>query len=141
MPNSTKAPSGKQAGRGDLLERGAGLLADEGVLQAVAIQREHLRPVRLRPRRVATLERYFASSAAMPVVVDDVLIHFDDDRARAALQVFGDLATRTQVLFFTHHARLVDLARDAIPAARLKVHTLGGAPPQPVPPQRTLGIG
>jgi hypothetical protein len=33
----------------------------------------------------------------------------DDARASAALQVIGDLANQTQVLFFTHHRRLAEL--------------------------------
>jgi hypothetical protein len=31
-----------------------------------------------------------------------------------------------QVLFFTHHAHLVELAREAVDATELVVHTLGG---------------
>jgi uncharacterized protein YhaN len=60
----------------------------------------------------------------MPLVLDDVLIHFDDDRARAALGVLGEIAQTTEVLFFTHHTRLVELAREALGAERLAVHTL-----------------
>jgi uncharacterized protein YhaN len=60
----------------------------------------------------------------MPLVLDDVLIHFDDDRARAALGVLGDIAKTTEVLFFTHHARLVELAREALGEGRLVLHTL-----------------
>ncbi len=60
----------------------------------------------------------------MPLVLDDVLIEFDDERARAALQVLGDLAATTQVLFFTHHARIVELARETLPGAELVEHHL-----------------
>jgi len=73
---------------------------------------------------LATLERFAKNGDPMPLIVDDVLIHFDDDRARAALEVLGELAEHTQVLFFTHHARLVELAREAIPGARLFVKEL-----------------
>jgi uncharacterized protein YhaN len=75
--------------------------------------------------RLASLERYSAANPPMPLVVDDILIHFDDERARAALEVLGELATRTQVLFFTHHQRLVELARAAVPTDRLREHELG----------------
>jgi uncharacterized protein YhaN len=64
----------------------------------------------------------------MPLIVDDVLIHFDDDRARAALEVLGELSEHTQVLFFTHHARLVELAREAIPQGKLFIRELDGTP-------------
>ena len=60
----------------------------------------------------------------LPLVVDDVLIHFDDARARAALAVLGELAASTQVLLFTHHARHVELAREAVADGRLVEHEL-----------------
>jgi uncharacterized protein YhaN len=74
--------------------------------------------------RLASLERYTETNEPMPLIVDDILIHFDDERSRAALEALGALAERTQVLFFTHHARLVELARQAVPAERLKEHRL-----------------
>jgi len=74
--------------------------------------------------RVATLERYADHGNPMPVVLDDILVHFDDDRARAALELIGELSERMQVLFFTHHARLVELARETIRGSRLSVREL-----------------
>jgi uncharacterized protein YhaN len=74
--------------------------------------------------RLASLERQARANEPMPLVLDDVLIHFDDDRARAALDVLGDVAKTTQVLFFTHHARLVELAREALGPDRLAEHEL-----------------
>jgi uncharacterized protein YhaN len=78
--------------------------------------------------RVASLERHAAAAGPLPLVVDDILIQFDDERARAALEILAELSTKVQVLFFTHHQRLVDLARAACGAA-LTVHELGRAPP------------
>jgi uncharacterized protein YhaN len=72
--------------------------------------------------RLATLERHASAHEPMPLVVDDILIHFDDHRAQASLQVLGELSQRMQVLFFTHHARLLELARQAVPA--MKEHRL-----------------
>jgi uncharacterized protein YhaN len=60
--------------------------------------------------RVAAIEDHVQRVSPCPVVLDDLLINSDDTRASAALDVIGELATRTQVLFFTHHRRLVDLA-------------------------------
>jgi uncharacterized protein YhaN len=74
--------------------------------------------------RLASLLRYAEIAAPMPLVLDDVLVHFDDERSSAALSVLGEVAKTVQVLFFTHHARLVDLARAAIPASDLTVHEL-----------------
>jgi uncharacterized protein YhaN len=60
--------------------------------------------------RLATLERYLAQNEPLPFVVDDILINFDDDRSAATLKVLADLSKKTQVILFTHHARLKDLA-------------------------------
>jgi uncharacterized protein YhaN len=77
--------------------------------------------------RLASMERYGERSGPMPLVLDDVLIHFDDDRARAALDVLIRFARNNQVLFFTHHARLRDLARDAS-GGHLQEHELQARP-------------
>ena len=63
--------------------------------------------------RLAAIEHHVATVSSCPVILDDILINSDDTRASAALQVIGDLAKRTQVLFFTHHRRLADLGSSA----------------------------
>jgi uncharacterized protein YhaN len=74
--------------------------------------------------RLASLERYVQGNEPVPLVLDDVLVHFDEDRARAALTVLGETARATQILFFTHHARVVELAREALGPERLVEHRL-----------------
>lgn len=74
--------------------------------------------------RLASLERYFETSQRMPLIFDDILIHFDDERAAAALELLGELSEQTQVLFFTHHRRLVELAGQVIAPERLVAHQL-----------------
>src|SRR5215472_1074340 len=63
--------------------------------------------------RLAAIEDYVAIVAPCPVILDDILIHSDNLRASAALQVLAEIAQRTQVLFFTHHSRLADLGLKA----------------------------
>ena len=70
--------------------------------------------------RVASIERHVAHDEPAPFVLDDCLVHFDDERSRAALEVLAELARSTQVLFFTHHERLVELARALPTAARIQ---------------------
>ncbi|RJS93055.1 YhaN family protein [Salinisphaera sp. Q1T1-3] len=60
--------------------------------------------------RVAAIEDYLERAAPLPVVADDLFINFDDDRAIAGLEILATLSRRTQVLFFTHHAHLRDMA-------------------------------
>ncbi len=65
--------------------------------------------------RCGGLERYLENNAPHPFIVDDILVHFDDARSKAALKALGQLASRTQVIFFTHHEHLVALAEAAAP--------------------------
>ena len=64
--------------------------------------------------RIASVEDYLDRADALPFVADDLFVNFDDDRAGAGFEVLGALARRTQVLFFTHHRHLVDVARRAL---------------------------
>jgi uncharacterized protein YhaN len=74
--------------------------------------------------KLASLEHYLDHNPAMPFIVDDVLVQFDDDRALAALRAFATLSARTQVIFFTHHRHLAELARRELPKDVLFVHPL-----------------
>ena len=67
--------------------------------------------------RVASVEDYQTRADTLPFVTDDLFINFDDDRAAAGFQVLTELAQKTQVLFFTHHQHLVNVARGALGAS------------------------
>ena len=75
--------------------------------------------------RLASLERYLASNEPLPFIVDDILIQFDDRRAEAALQVLAQLSMKTQVIFFTHHRRLAELAQHCGSADAVQIQQLG----------------
>ena len=54
----------------------------------------------------------------LPVVVDEVLVNFDLDRARcAAAAAFVELSRSNQVLVLTCHQWIVELFRSAAPDA------------------------
>jgi uncharacterized protein YhaN len=74
--------------------------------------------------RLASIAHLAAHKEPMPLILDDILVHFDDERARAALVALADFAATTQVLFFTHHQRLLDLATESLPSSRVRVHRL-----------------
>ena len=61
--------------------------------------------------RIASVTDYLDRAPSLPFVADDLFINFDDERAAAGFRVLGQLGTATQVLFFTHHEHLVDIAR------------------------------
>lgn len=74
--------------------------------------------------RLAGLLRYVQTNPALPLIVDDILVNFDDERSAAAFQVLHEIAASTQVLFFTHHAHLLNIARSAVPPDMLAVHRI-----------------
>lgn len=75
--------------------------------------------------RLATLEKYLETHEPMPFIVDDILIKLDDHRAEATIEVLYGLSQRTQVVFFTHHQRLVELAQKLGSDGNVIVHRLG----------------
>lgn len=60
--------------------------------------------------RLASLEYRLEKSQAMPFIVDDVLINFDDQRSKAALRALARLAKKNQVLVFSHHRQVAEIA-------------------------------
>jgi uncharacterized protein YhaN len=75
--------------------------------------------------RLASLEAYLENNEPMPFIVDDILIKFDNDRASASIEVLGELSKKTQVIFFTHHEHLVELAEKSQAQPVLFQHQLG----------------
>ena len=75
--------------------------------------------------RLAGLEDYLAKNEPIPFIVDDILIKFDDGRATATLKALSELSSKTQILFFTHHRHLVELAKLACDPEALINHDLG----------------
>ena len=65
--------------------------------------------------RIAALEDYIEEASPLPFVADDLFINFDDERAAAGFRALGRLAKVCQVLFFTHHEHLIEIAQKALP--------------------------
>lgn len=74
--------------------------------------------------RLAAIERYLGAAEPLPFIADDLFVHFDDARATAGLKVLIEFSTRTQVLLFTHHHHLAELARRAGSERQVRVHRL-----------------
>jgi uncharacterized protein YhaN len=74
--------------------------------------------------RLATYRLHIEAKGAMPLVIDDCLVQFDDYRAAAALRVFQQISQGGQVILFTHHRHLVELAHQTLPQATFAVHEL-----------------
>ena len=76
-----------------------------------------------KPSRVAAIEGHIDKGEPLPTIIDDILIRFDDAAAAATFQVLVDLSKRTQMLFFTHHDHLLEVAEVAVGTA-YKSHLL-----------------
>jgi uncharacterized protein YhaN len=74
--------------------------------------------------RIATLEQHLKKGEPMPFVVDDILIGFDDNRTRVCLEVLAELSTSIQVLLFTHHRRVLELANSCNEESKIFQHEL-----------------
>ncbi|MGC1273476.1 MAG: AAA family ATPase [Planctomycetaceae bacterium] len=75
--------------------------------------------------RLAGLSLWFETHPPLPFIVDDILVHFDDSRSAAALAALSRLSQQTQVILFTHHEHVVELARRTLGDEGVHVHTLG----------------
>ena len=60
--------------------------------------------------RCAVIEDYAQNGTHVPVVLDDVLVHADDQRTKAIIQGFIELSKTTQILLETHHDHVVEIA-------------------------------
>jgi uncharacterized protein YhaN len=79
--------------------------------------------------RLAYILDYCDRSEPLPVILDDVLVNFDDARAAACLAALRDAARATQVILLTCHRRLPDLARSVAPDAHIiELHSEAHAP-------------
>jgi uncharacterized protein YhaN len=59
----------------------------------------------------------------LPFIADDLLVNFDDRRARAAIRVLADFGKVAQVILFTHHGHIADMAEGGMAS----VHPLRGS--------------
>ena len=74
--------------------------------------------------RLASLQHQIEHATPLPLIVDDCLVQLDDDRSAAAMRCFSELSTQTQVVLFTHHEHLVDLARSTLGDGGVHCHRL-----------------
>jgi uncharacterized protein YhaN len=65
--------------------------------------------------RLAYLERHSEAGEPMPLIVDDILVDFDEQRAAAALRVLAEVSQTRQVIFFTHHEHIRQIVRQVVP--------------------------
>ena len=77
--------------------------------------------------RLAALQVQRKPDRVMPLVLDDVLMTADDERAAHMFRALEKFAATSQVLVFTHHHHLLDIASNAMAKDGLRVHRLDSA--------------
>jgi uncharacterized protein YhaN len=61
----------------------------------------------------------------LPVILDDILINFDDARALSTLRCLAEFSSKTQVILFTHHQHILKLVSGSDFADKVFTHQLG----------------
>ncbi|MEO7160340.1 MAG: AAA family ATPase [Polaromonas sp.] len=77
--------------------------------------------------RLAALQVQRKPERMMPLVLDDVLMTADDERAAHMLRALEKFSANAQVLVFTHHSHLLDIASRTVAQNGLRVHRLESA--------------
>jgi uncharacterized protein YhaN len=75
--------------------------------------------------RLAGLQLHLEDHVPMPLILDDLLVHFDDERASHALRALAEISGHCQILLFTHHQHVLELARNTLGADAFAEHHLG----------------
>lgn len=65
--------------------------------------------------RLAALDVRRAAGVDLPVILDDVLMTSDEDRSGVMLEALADFARDSQVIVFTHHRHIADIAIKHVP--------------------------
>ncbi|MCL6516529.1 AAA family ATPase [Alicyclobacillus sp.] len=76
--------------------------------------------------RLAFVEQHLETSEPLPLLMDDILVHFDDDRAQATMRVLQGLAERTQVIYFTHQRSVYAMALRMADSGLVRGYDLSG---------------
>ena len=79
--------------------------------------------------RVAAVEQHASGAEPLPFIADDLLASFDEARAAAALRLLAGLGERVQVILFTHHAHVAEMAAGMPGTAVLRLPGEGASAP------------
>ena len=59
--------------------------------------------------RLGLIEHYESRSEPLPVIMDDVLVNFDDDREQKVMEILKRFAEKRQVIVFSCHKRTLEI--------------------------------
>jgi uncharacterized protein YhaN len=64
--------------------------------------------------RLAYVLHYCRDNQPLPIIIDDVLANFDDQRASQTLSVLAEISKSVQVMYFTCHNHMIEIARKTV---------------------------
>jgi len=74
--------------------------------------------------RLAALDFRRQAGVDLPLILDDILITSDEERSASILQALSDAAQSNQVIVFTHHRHVFDLATRTLSSQHIHLVTL-----------------
>lgn len=61
--------------------------------------------------RLSLAQAFGEQVEPLPIILDDILVRFDEERSQSALRLLAQLAKTEQILIFTCHKRVLELAQ------------------------------
>lgn len=90
--------------------------ADDQVLDAEQLSRGTQEQLYLSVR-LGLIDHFAQQSGKLPLVMDDVLVNADPERAAELADILADAASRHQVIYLTCHPRTAALLRERVPGS------------------------
>jgi len=78
--------------------------------------------------RLAYIQHYCDQAEPLPILMDDILVNFDDHRQNSTLEVLAELSPHVQIIMLTCHQALVDKVR--LLGRRANILSIGDTPPK-----------
>lgn len=103
-------------------------MSEEGKLQVIDRVKTVREPIHLSlgtcqqlylSLRIALLMTAENVGRAIPIMADDILVNFDEERRHGAVEALKELSARRQVILFTCHEEIVELMKSADPGLNL----------------------
>jgi uncharacterized protein YhaN len=64
--------------------------------------------------RLAFIKEYSNRVGTLPLIVDDILVNFDPQRAKATIRLLNEISRENQIIMFTCHPNTLDLCKSEI---------------------------
>ena len=88
--------------------------ADDGAVRSTDVLSRATAEQLYLAMRMAFVREYAKHAGPLPLIMDDIFVNFDPERARAAIQVLGEIAENHQILVFTCHPHVTQWFREAL---------------------------